>query len=205
MKSGWNLIGLIFWIALIIYATFVVHNIGVRRSRIILNNNYSFSWNHLFKTLAQLIILFLGLGFMLFETFNSNVRTKDIAIKREYNPLVLDTNGKNSYYVKVLKQKTPNLNQSYSYLIKNKKNQVSSNTSNVLTGNNNAVNIPDFAFDWKNQSIKKLDDHYQKAWVVKVKATYKNNFLNGIGLHAGKQAHEYTLIRVPDSSFIYTS
>ncbi|UQS84410.1 LVIS_2131 family protein [Apilactobacillus apisilvae] len=205
MESAWNIVGVIFWIALFIYAIFIVHNIGVRRSRIILNNNYSFSWNHFIKTILQLLILLLGVGFLIFQTFKSNIDAKDVLIKREYNPLILDTNGKESYYVSVSKQNSPKLNQSYSYLSRDKHIQVSSDNSSILVGSNNVINIPSFVFDWQKQNVNRLDKLYQKAWVVKVKTTYKNNFINGIGLHAGRQANQYTLIRIPDSSFIYKS
>lgn len=33
-------------------------------------------------------------------------------------------------------------------------------------------------------------------------AKYKNTAVNGLGLHAGREAERFYLIRVPDSSFI---
>lgn len=203
MLSAWNIVGLLLWIALIVYAVFIIHNIAVRRSRIIINEHYNFTFIHHLKSFVQILILFVGIGFMFFQTFKTDVNTDNVNITRSYQPLILDTNGNNSYYVRIKSGSNPNLNQSYHYLVKGKRLSVSSNDASVLVGTSNAVNVQKSAVKWNQHLADKLDSKYQRAWIVDAVATYKKSFWNGIGLHAGHQARRYTLIRVPDNSFIY--
>lgn len=205
MKSAWNIVGLLLWIILLAYAIFIIYNIAVRRSRLIINGHYDFSLSHLVKTTIQIVILFIGVGFMSFESFHTNVSAdgENFNIKRDYQPLILDTNGNSSYYVKVKSESNPSLNQSYSYLVNGRRLSVSSSQSSVLVGTNNEINVQKSAVRWNDRQANKLDQRYQKAWVAKVTATYKDNLLNGIGMRAGRQYTSYTLIRIPDSSFIY--
>lgn len=203
MESAWNIVGLLLWIILFIYAIFIIHNIGVRRSRLIINGHYDFSLTHHLKTIAQIVVLFAGIGFMSFETFYPNINGSNVVTSRDFKPLILDTNGNSSYYVKVKSGNNSSLNQSYSYLVNGQRLSVSSSASSVLVGTNSEINVQKSAVRWNDNEAKTLDKKYQRAWVADVTVTYKDSFWNGIGLHARRQFKSYTLIRIPDNSFIY--
>lgn len=50
--------------------------------------------------------------------------------------------------------------------------------------------------------LAKYDVKYQKAYVAIYEAKYKNTWQNGLGLHVGRNALKYYLIRVPDATFV---
>ena len=78
---------------------------------------------------------------------------------------------------------------------------VNSTNATVVYGKSN-LNIQAETYKWNKEWLNHLDTRYQKAWVATVTTTYKKNFFNGIGLHAGRQADRFSLIRIPDKSFM---
>lgn len=77
--------------------------------------------------------------------------------------------------------------QNYTYYVDGGKYMVDSTNATVVYGKSN-LNIQAEAYKWNKEWLDHLDTRYQDAWVATVTTTYKKDFFNGIGLHAGRQA-----------------
>ena len=91
--------------------------------------------------------------------------------------------------------------QQYIFYIKGKKYTVPSHLATV-SYSKDPINVTASALPFSRKELKKEDSRYQQAYVAIYTAKYKNTAVNGPGLHAGRQAKRFYLIRVPDSSFI---
>lgn len=67
------------------------------------------------------------------------------------------------------------------------------------------VNVADAGIPWSQKQLLKQDREHEKAYAVKLTATYRPSFWNGLGVHVGHQAMTRWLIRVPAQSFINTT
>lgn len=205
MKSAWNLIGMGLWLLLLIYLVWMVHDMRVRRLKLIVTEKKSFSAQNLTKSTIEMIIFLLGLWGMSYATFFQDVsklNTNRVTVAYHYKPLVLDTtSAAQSTYVTVRTGKGRKPIQVYKYSTDGETDQVSSLDA-TISGGKDPINVSASAYKWNKKTVKRYDTKTQKAWVGVVETTYKKDFLNGIGLHAGRLANRFTLIRVPDHSFV---
>ena len=121
--------------------------------------------------------------------------------KHAYKPLVLQPSASQSYYVQVKSTKNRDLSQQYIFYLKGKKYTVPSYLATV-SYEKDPINVTASALPFSRKELKKEDSRYQQAYVAIYTAKYKNTAVNGLGLHAGREAKRFYLIRVPDSSFI---
>ncbi len=49
---------------------------------------------------------------------------------------------------------------------------------------------------------EKLDQTADQAYVATVTARYKPGFLNGLGMHVGNIADRFSILRVPNDTFV---
>lgn len=209
MTSAWNWIGIIAWIIVLVLVVWVFHNIRVRRIKMIVERKHTFEWNSLFITIGELIISIGLLAGMGYATFNHQVDLTDakgVKVTYKYEPLVLrvGNNGSASYYVAVDRGTTDKPVHIYHYWINGAKYTVSSNKATVVS-DLKQVKVADAGIPWSQKALTKMDRHHEQAYVVKMTATYKPNFWNGLGIHVGHQAMTRWLIRVPAQSFINTT
>lgn len=205
MKSTWNLVGMGLWLLVLVTVVWMVHDMRVRRIRLIVKEHHSFSWQNLTISTIELVVWLLFFGGMSYTTFFQNVNGLGSRVTQttRYEPLVINTgNGKGSaYYVTVNNSHGNKPVQTYTYLTEGEKYQVSSTSATVSAGKK-AINLPASAYKWNVKKVSKYDQRHQKAWVGVIETTYKKSFVNGIGLHAGRLADRFTLIRIPDHSFM---
>ncbi|UDM32301.1 LVIS_2131 family protein [Lentilactobacillus laojiaonis] len=204
MQSTWNLIGVFIWLVILIYLIWMIHDIRNRRLKKIVTGNKAFSWKNGLISIGEVLLFLLVVGVMGKITFFQDVNhlsSNRVVTTYTYRPLILETGAQHSYYVKVNNAGKNRPIQKYDYLVNNEKYQVNSYESTIVSGKHD-VNIAASAYNWDRNKIKVLNKRYQKAWVATATSTYKKNFINGIGMHAGNKANEFTLIRVPDHSFI---
>lgn len=204
MKSTWNLIGMALWLIVIIYGVWMFHDMRMRRIRLIIKTKKGFSWHNFWISCGELAIFLVAFGAMSKVTFFQNVNelsNKKVDTAYSYQPLVLDSDGDQSYYVQVKNSGEKRPIQHYSYLVNGERYHVDSFSATLVTGKKN-TNVQASAYKWNQKKLDYMDTRYQRAWVATVTTTYKKNFINGIGLHAGRQANRFELIRIPDNSFI---
>lgn len=206
MKSAWNLVGMGLWLIVLVTLVWMVHDMRVRRIRLIVKEHRSFSWQNLTLSTIELVVWLLFFGGMSYTTFFQNVNqlgSNRISQTTRYEPLVINTGASSgsAYYVEVDNSDGKKPVQHYTYLTEGEKYQVSSTDATVSDGKK-PVNLPASAYKWDEKKVAKYDQRHQKAWVGVIETTYKKSFVNGLGLHAGRLANRFTLIRIPDHSFM---
>jgi len=205
MKSTWNLVGMGIWLLVLIALVWMVHDMRVRRIQLIVKEHHSFSWRNFTISTIELVAWLLVFGGMSYTTFFQNVNHLGDRVSQttRYEPLVINTGSSNgsAYYVSVNNSTGKKPVQTYTYLTEGEKYEVRSTDATVSDGKK-AINLPASAYKWDTQKVTKYDQRHQKAWVGVIETTYKKSFVNGIGLHAGRLANRFTLIRIPDHSFM---
>lgn len=207
MTSAWNWIGIIAWIIVLALVIWVFHNIRVRRIKMIVERKRTFEWRSLFITIGELVVslgLLIGMGY---ATFNHQVNLSDakvVKVTYKYEPLVLRVGTEGSYYVAVDRGTTNKPVHIYHYWVNGAKYTVSSNKATVVNSLKQ-VKVADAGIPWSQTALAKQDRQHEKAYVVKMTATYRPSFWNGLGIHVGHQAMTRWLIRVPAQSFINTT
>ncbi|KRM77622.1 LVIS_2131 family protein [Secundilactobacillus collinoides] len=171
----------------------------------IVTEKKSFSAQNLTKSTIEFVIFLLALWGMSYATFFQDVsklNTSRVTVAYQFKPLVLDTtSAARSTYVTVRTGKGRKPVQVYKYTTEGETDEVSSLDA-TISGGKDPINVTASAYKWNKKKLSNYDTKYQKAWVGVVETTYKKDFLNGIGLHAGRLANRFTLIRIPDHSFI---
>lgn len=207
MKSAWNLIGMGLWLLLLIYLIWMVHDMRVRRLRLLVTEKKSFSQRNIIISSVELIVFLLagwGMSYTTFFQDVSSLQQSRVTVAYHYEPLVLETGSGStnpSYYVRVKTGNGRKPIQHFTYYTAGEQYNATSNDATVSDGKH-PVNVDAAAYKWDEAKLKKLDQKHQRAWIGVVETTYKKNFLNGIGLHAGRLANRFTLIRIPDHSFM---
>ncbi|KRK95650.1 LVIS_2131 family protein [Levilactobacillus acidifarinae] len=205
MKSTWNLVGMVLWLLVLITLIWMTHDMRVRRIHLIVKEGRSFSWRNFTISTVELVAWLLFFGGMSYTTFFQNVNQLGNRVSQttRYEPLVLNTGtgSGSSYYVAVTNNSGQKPIQQYTYLTEGEQYRVDSTAATVATGKN-PINLPASAYHWDKQRVARYDQRHQKAWVGVIETTYKKSFVNGIGLHAGRLANRFTLIRIPDHSFM---
>ncbi|ETY73476.1 LVIS_2131 family protein [Lactiplantibacillus fabifermentans] len=207
MTSAWNWIGIIAWIIVLALLVWVFHNIRVRRIKMIVERKHTFEWRSLFITIGELVVSFglvIGMGYVTFTNRADLSNKQDVEVTYSYEPLVLQVGSKRSYYVAVDRGTTNKPVHIYNYWVKGAKYTVSSNKATVVSSLKQ-VKVADAGIPWSQTALKKQDWQHERAYAVKLTATYKPNFWNGLGVHVGHQAMTRWLLRVPAQSFINTT
>ena len=205
MKSAWNLVGMGLWLLLLIYLIWMVHDMRVRRLKLLVTEKRSWSWQNIAKSSIELVIFLLclwGMGYTTLFQDVSQLNSKRVTVTHQYKPLVLETNatGSSDYvFVKTGNGRKPV--QYYTFYTQGEKDIVPGDSATVSAGGH-PINLVASSYKWNTAKVNSMEKRHQKAWVGVIKTTYKKTFLNGIGLHAGRLANRFTLIRVPDHSFV---
>ncbi|WP_125767158.1 LVIS_2131 family protein [Lapidilactobacillus wuchangensis] len=204
MGSAWNWIGIIAWLLVLGYLIFIIHNIRHRHIRMIIMSKKTFSWPVLATDLALIVVFLAGFVFMSYQTFfNQASVTEERLVKVKYTtePLVLQTQGDTGYMVKVQQGEGRAAIQTYTYWTEGHQNQVKSIHASIATGKT-PISIGGKVYRWPSKMIKTADEEYSQAFAARVVATYKPGFWNGLGMRVGHNALDYTMIRVPSSTFV---
>ncbi|WP_201346927.1 LVIS_2131 family protein, partial [Lactobacillus nasalidis] len=181
-----------------------VQNIRRRRLKMIIQRQHKFEWGNFLLSLLEVVsfcLLALGLVKLTFFDDPNLTDSSRITSSVAYKPLVLRPSASQSYYVKVKSTRNSDLSQQYVFYIEGKKYTVPSHLA-TISYEKDPINVTASALPFSRKALKQEDSRYQQAYVAIYTASYKNTAINGLGLHAGRQAKRFYLIRVPDSSFI---
>lgn len=201
---SWNVLGVALWVGAIVYLVFIVQNIRHRRLKMIIQRQHKFEWGNFLISLLEVASFCLLVGWLLAVSLFDDPNLTDtsrITSSVTYKPLVLQPSASQSYYVQVKSTKNRDLSQLYIFYLAGKKYTVPSHLATV-SYSKDPINVTASALPFSAKELKKEDSRYQQAYVAIYTAEYKNTAANGIGLHAGREAKHFYLIRVPDSSFI---
>lgn len=201
---SWNLLGILLWVIILLYLVFVIQSIRKRRIKMIIQEHKRFSWPNFLLSVVQVLVLIVAAGWLFAKTAFDNPDLDDTSIissKVEYQPLVMTTGTGKSSYVTINSSKRKYGSQTYTYYQAGTKVTVGNNYASVAYGAT-PLNITAEKIPYELKTLKKMDKKYQRAYVAVYTATYKKTWQNGIGLHAGRIATRYYLIRIPDQSFI---
>ena len=201
---SWNVLGVALWVGAIVYLVFIVQNIRHRRLKMIIQRQHKFEWGNSLISLLEVVSFCLLTGWLLAVSLFDDPNLTDtsrITSSVTYKPLVLQPSASQSYYVQVKSTKNRDLSQLYIFYLAGKKYTVPSHLATV-SYSKDPINVTASALPFSAKELKKEDSRYQQAYVAIYTAKYKNTAANGIGLHAGREAKRFYLIRVPDSSFI---
>lgn len=201
---SWNVLGVVVWVLIILYLVFVVQNIRKRHIRMIIKLHKNFSWSTLGLDLLEVVVFLIAAIWMFNRSFLDNPDLENqtlIMSKTSYTPLILTPASKNSYYVTISSAKRKIASQTYSFYKAGNRVTVSSNNATIADGKD-PLNVDAQKIPFSKNKLKQVDHRYQRAYVATYTATYRNNWQNGLGLHAGHVASRFYLIRVPDQSFV---
>lgn len=201
---SWNVLGVALWVGAIVYLVFIVQNIRHRRLKMIIQRQHKFEWGNSLISLLEVVSFCLLTGWLLAVSLFDDPNLTDtsrITSSVTYKPLVLQPSASQSYYVQVKSTKNRDLSQLYIFYLAGKKYTVPSHLATV-SYEKDPINVTASALPFSAKELKKEDSRYQQAYVAIYTAEYKNTAANGLGLHAGREAKRFYLIRVPDSSFI---
>lgn len=201
---SWNVLGVALWVGAIVYLVFIVQNIRRRRLKMIIQRQHKFEWGNSIISLLEVVSFCLLTGWLLAISLFDDPNLTDtsrITSSVTCKPLVLQPSASQSYYVQVKSSKNRDLSQQYIFYLKGKKYTVPSHLATV-SYSKDPINVTASALPFSRKELKKEDSRYQQAYVAIYTAKYKNTAANGMGLHAGREAKRFYLIRVPDSSFI---
>ena len=65
---SWNIIGILIWVAIILYLVFIVQNIRQRRIKMIIKQHKRFSWPNMALNIVEIVVLLLAAGWMFNQT-----------------------------------------------------------------------------------------------------------------------------------------
>lgn len=170
----------------------------------IVRDRKRFTWSTTLIDGIEIIIFGIAAVFMVVLTFFNRPDLGDkniISSKVEYEPLIMSTDDKKSYYVMAASSNKTAPRQSYKFY-SNKDRIIVNSTYASISDGTNPMSVEASAIPYSKKGLEKADAQYQRAFVAIYTATYKKNWYNGLGLHSGKIATKYYLIRIPDQTFV---
>ena len=204
MTLGWNILGILAWLILVLYLIFIVQNIRKRHLMMIVKDRKRFEWKTTLLDILEVLVLRCGAIYMFSITlfYNPDLENKQVlSSKIEYQPLILTAGNKRSYYVTARSDNKKAPVQTYTFYSNGNRVTVKSNYATISDGKN-PMSVQAAAIPYSAKQLVQADGRYQSAYVATYTATYKKNWYNGLRMHAGKTAARYYLIRVPDRTFV---
>ncbi|WP_155287359.1 LVIS_2131 family protein [Lacticaseibacillus zhaodongensis] len=198
----WNLIGIGAWALLLIYLIIIIINIRHRHISMIVHGKRS-GRTIAIDLLETLVFLLCAYGLFYVAALRPVDYTDpaQVSIKHEYAPLVLQTNSNQAYYVTVQSASSKSPVRHYTYWSDGTKVQVTSQNATVAS-DASVLPVDASGYPWSKKKLLELDKSSDQAFAATVKVTYKNTFINGLGVHAGHQADSFTIIRVPNKQLV---
>lgn len=202
--NPWNLIGVAAWILLLGYLIFLTRNIRHRHIKMIVVHGKRLSGRTVLIDLAEVAVFLLAFWGLIYAAWMRPADYTDaqaVTVTHEYAPLVLQTDGEQSYYVAVRRQSAKTPVSHYTYWREGTKVQVTSQNAALAT-ENSPLPVAASAYPWSKDKLLQLDKQTDRAFAATVSARHEGNFLNGLGMRAGRRAAEFTIIRIPGQQFI---
>ncbi|QVI34918.1 hypothetical protein BVJ53_06920 [Lacticaseibacillus chiayiensis] len=202
--NAWNLIGLLAWAILIAYFIFIVWHIRRRHIKAIVKSGRQVSVSVVLIDLAEVVVLFLATAGLVWASWLRPINYRDshaVTISHSAQPLILQTGDEHSYYVRVHTGNGKNPILYYTYWTEGAKYENNSHNAEVSSGAQ-PLTPRAAAYPWSKKYLKRLDQTADRAYVATVTARYQPGFLNGLGMHVGHIADRFSILRVPNETFV---
>lgn len=202
---NWNWLGWLLWIGAIAFLIWVFHYIRVKQLMLIAKEKRRFDGGLFTRYVILLLLAIIWLGTMAYFSWFRTVDVDDssqVSIHTTYHPLVLGSVNKGYYYVKANRsQGGKRAVVSYTYWTKNSRNTTNSKYGTV-TVSDNYLSSAAGAYPWNKKELARLDSRSGHAFAAVMTIRYRNTLKNGLGVHVGHMADQYTLIRVPAANMV---
>ena len=202
---NWNWLGWLLWIGAIAFLIWVFHYIRVKQLMLIAKEKRRFDGGLFTRYVILLLVAIIWLGTMAYFSWFRTVDVDDssqVSIHTTYHPLVLGSVNKGYYYVKANRsQGGKRAVVSYTYWTKNSRNTTNSKYGTV-TVSDNYLSSAAGAYPWNKKELARLDSRSGHAFAAVMTIRYRNTLKNGLGVHVGHMADQYTLIRVPAANMV---
>ncbi|KRN28994.1 hypothetical protein IV38_GL001207 [Lactobacillus selangorensis] len=205
MKSAWNLLGVGAWLIVIAFFIWMIYDIRKRRLKQLVQTHKKFSTRNLIISLIEVAVFVVGFCTMSYQTFFKSIdltSKQTVRIHYRYDALVLNTNQQPSYFVSVKTGGGKNPLQTFTYLVDGAEYQTTNRNASISYGKR-ITDVEADAYPWDRKALQREDKRTEHAFTAVMTATYKDNWQNGLGLHAGRHATQYTLIRIPAQTFVH--
>lgn len=200
-----NILGIGLWLIVLACIWYTIHSIRSRRLRRLVKHQYQFNGKDFTISTVLVLVAALLLGTASHLTFFRDVDLEDqaaVTLKYSYEPLVMTEIDGKFYDVKVENGNGKQPQQHYTYWVKGARYQITSNNATVASGAK-PIDLTAANYPWPHKEMARKDKEYEQTFAATLQATYKETWLNGLGLRAGRTATHFTIIRVPNSSVIY--
>jgi len=200
----WNLIGLFAWLLIVIYLVFIVMNIRARHIKMIVSGNQKRSGQTVLLDIVEVVVLLAAIWGMAWVTWLRPVdygNKQEISVKHRYANLVLQTGSDHSYYVTVHSGNGKDPVRYFTYWTEGAKYQITSRNATIADGPE-PLTIAASAYPWSKKTLTKMDKITERAYVATFSGTYKPTFLNGLGMHVGHNAQRFSILRIPNETFV---
>lgn len=202
----WNWLGWVMWIGGFAFLIYVIHYIRVHQLMLIARDHQRFS-GKLFTRYVVLLVIAIGwLCAMSYFSFFRNVSYRDnseVTVHTTYHPLVLTSVHGGYYYVVANRTQGGKKDVvSYTYWTKDAKNMTNARYG-TLSSTDRYLSSVAGEYPWNKKKLQQVDRSSGYAFAAVMTVRYKNTPINGLGIRAGHQADQYTLIRVPAANMIY--
>lgn len=202
---NWNWLGWLLWVGAIAFLIWVFHYIRVKQLMLIAKEKRRFDGGLFTRYVILLLVAIIWLGTMAYFSWFRTVDVDDssqVSIHTTYHPLVLGSVNKGYYYVKANRsQGGKRAVVSYTYWTKNSRNTTNSKYGTV-TVSDNYLSSAAGAYPWNKKELARLDSRSGHAFAAVMTIRYRNTLKNGLGVHVGHMADQYTLIRVPAANMV---
>ncbi|NVY97167.1 hypothetical protein HU830_08545 [Lactobacillus sp. DCY120] len=201
MNLNWNLLGFLIWLLFVIAVGALIVNIRHRHLKMVVVQRQHHSWLNLsldFGLSGIMLLVFGGLFYLTFLQPVTVTNSQQVKLSYKLRPLVMQTENAQGFYVEAHEASDKSIIKYYTYWTRGAKYNVPGNNASISDGKQpislNAKNYP-----WPD--VTHYDQKYQSAYALTLVAHYRNNWRNGLGFRAGTVATDYTVIRVPSSTF----
>lgn len=202
---NWNWLGWLLWVGAIAFLIWVFHYIRVKQLMLIAKEKRRFDGGLFTRYVILLLVAIIWLGTMAYFSWFRTVDVDDssqVSIHTTYHPLVLGSVNKGYYYVKANRsQGGKRAVVSYTYWTKNSRNTTNSKYGTVAVSDNYLSSAAG-AYPWNKKELARLDSRSGHAFAAVMTIRYRNTLKNGLGVHVGHMADQYTLIRVPAANMV---
>lgn len=202
--NSWNLIGLLAWVILIAYLIFIVWHIRQRHIKAIVKSGKQVRGSVVLIDIAEVLVFAIAAIGMVWVSWLRPIDYRDsraVAISHSAEHLILQTGEDHSFYVRVQTGNGKNPTLYYTYWTNGSKYENTSHNAEVSAGTQ-PLTPRAAGYPWSKKDLKKLDQTADQAYVATVTARYKPGFLNGLGMHVGNIADRFSILRVPNDTFV---
>lgn len=201
--NAWNWIGIIAWAVVVLGLIGVIRHIRHRRLKALVTANHV-SGKVVTQNVAELAVVLLALLFMVWVTWGRTVANNDhtqVTAATSYQRLVLQADQTGAFYVAAKAGNGKRPTRYYTYWAPGKEVSITSRNADIAS-DVRPLTERAAAYPWTTKKLTQMDAQNERAFVATFVSTYKPTVMNALGMHVGKEADRFDLIRIPNKTFL---